>query len=156
MNTTPKPQRAFFTVTLLTVIAVSTVFMVYAAVLLTLYGTTVTVNEPSGTSVQYNRVNDSNSSWVTSFPTSINTSIPWYTRINITNTASQDVTINWVLEKNTGSWIWVATPVNTTITLAAGLNTVYATDTGVFTGNYNWGTLTTTGGSYRVKAIING
>jgi hypothetical protein len=154
MNATQRPQRAFLTVTLLTVIAVSTVFMVYAAVLMTLLGTTVTVSETGGL-MQYNRSNTSNSTWVSSLPT-INNGSTWYARINITGSAQQAVTINWVLQQNTGSWIDLSTPVTTSITLAVGDNTVYATSTGVFSGNYNWGLLTTTGGSYRVKAVVNG
>jgi len=154
MNTTPKPQRAFLTVTLLTVIAVSTVFMVYAAVLMTLFGTTVTVNQTGG-SMQYNLSNTSNSTWVSSL-SSINNGTAWYARINVTGAAQQAVTIDWVLQQYTVSWADVSTPVTTIITLAVGDNTVYATTTGVFSGNYNWGTLTTTGGSYRVKAVVNG
>ncbi|HKZ94378.1 MAG TPA: hypothetical protein VJ249_07350 [Candidatus Bathyarchaeia archaeon] len=154
MSATKKSQRTFLTVTLLTVMAVTTVFVVYAAVLLTLTGTTVTVIQEGG-SVEYNLDNASNSSWVGSLP-SINTGTEWYARINITNAAAQDVTVNWTLEQNTGSWVPVSTPVNTTITLSAGDNTIYATATGVFTGNYNWGGLTTSDGSYRVKATVNG
>lgn len=154
MNATQKPQRAFLTVTLLTVIAVSTVFMVYAAVLMTLFGTTVTVNEAGG-SMQYNLSNTSNSTWASSLNTMIN-GTEWYARINITGAVQQAVTINWVLQEDISGWTDLSIPVNTTITLAVGDNTVYATSTGVFSGNYNWGLQTTTTGSYRVKAVVNG
>jgi len=154
MNAIQKPQRAFLTVTLLTVLAVATVFMVYAAVLMTLFGTTVTVSETGG-SMQYNLSNTSNSTWASSLST-INNGTAWYARINITGAAQQAVTINWVLQKDVSGWTDQSIPVNTTITLAVGDNTIYATSTGVFSSNYNWGLLTTSGGSYRVKAVVNG
>jgi len=154
MNATRKSQRTFLTVTFLTVLAVTTVFLVYAAVLLTLTGTTVTVNEGGG-SVQYNLSNTSNATWVSSLSPMVNGTY-WYARINITNAAAQAVTVNWTLQEYTTGWVDLSTPVNTTITLSAGDNTIYATTTGVFTSNYNWGGLTASGGSYRVKATVNG
>jgi hypothetical protein len=153
MNATRKSQNTFLTVTLLTVLAVTTVFVVYAAVLLTLTGTTVIVNTGGG-SMQYNLNGASNATWVGSLADMIN-GTAWYARINITNAAAQAVTIDWTLQKYTTSWGDVSTPVTTTIALTAGDNTVYATTNGVFTGNYNWGLLTS-GGSYRVKATVNG
>jgi len=154
MNATRKSQRTFLTVTCITVVAVTTVFLVYAAVLLTLTGTTVTVNEGGG-SVQYNLSNTSNNTWVGTLSPMVNGTY-WYARINITNAAAQAVTIDWTLQENTGSWVDVSTPVTTTIALTTGDNTVYATTNGLFTGNYNFGLLTTSGGSYRVKATVNG
>jgi len=154
MNATRKSQRTFLTVTCITVVAVTTVFLVYAAVLLTLTGTTVTVNEGGG-SVQYNLSNTSNATWVGPLSPMVNGTY-WYARINITNAAAQAVTIDWTLQNYTTSWVDVSTPVTTTIALTTGDNTIYATTNGLFTGNYNWGTLTTDGGSYRVKATVNG
>jgi hypothetical protein len=80
----------------------------------------------------------------------------WYARINITNAAAQAVTIDWTLQAGGGPWTDTGAPTQTTITLVAGTNTVYATATGVFTGNRNWGLDTTDGGQYRVKATVNG
>jgi len=154
MSTTQKSQRTFMTVTLITVVAVSTVFIVYAAVLLTLTGTTVTVNEGGG-SLQYNLSNSSNATWANSLSPMVNGTY-WYARINITNAAAQAVTIDWTLQEYTTSWQDVSTPVTTTITLITGDNTIYATTNGLFTSNYNWGQLTLAGGSYRVKATVNG
>jgi len=154
MSTRPKTQRAFLTVTVITVIAVTSVFLVYAAVLSTLYGSTVTVNQTGG-SVEYNLSNTSNATWVSSL-SAFNNGTNWYARMNITGAAAQAVTINWVIEKNTGTWTQQAIPVNTTITLAAGSNTIYATTTGVFSGNYNWGLQTLVSGSYRIKTVVNG
>jgi len=154
MNATRKGQRTFLAVTCITVVAVTTVFLVYAAVLLTLTGTTVTVNEGGG-SVEYNLSNTSNATWVGSLSPMVNGTY-WYARINITNAAAQAVTIDWTLQVGGGPWTDTGAPTQTTITLVAGTNTVYATATGVFTGNRNWGLDTTAGGSYRVKATVNG
>jgi len=154
MNATKQSQRTFLTVTLLTVLAVTTVFVVYAAVLLTLTGTTVTVNTGGG-SMQYNLNGASNATWVGSLADMIN-GTAWYARINITNAAAQAVTIDWTLQVLSGTWTDTGTPTQTTITLAAGTNTIYATATGVFTSNRNWGLGTTAGGQYRVKATVNG
>ena len=154
MNATRKSQRTFLTVTCITVVAVTTVFMVYAAVLLTLTGTIVTVNEGGG-SMQYNLSNTSNATWGSNLSPMVNGTY-WYARINITNAAAQAVTINWALEQDVSGWTIISIPVNTTITLLAGDNTIYSTTNGNFTGNYNWGSLTTSGGSYRVKATVNG
>ena len=154
MNATRKSQKSFLAVTCITVVALTTVFLVYAAVLLTLTGTTVTVNEGGG-SVQYNLNNTSNSTWVGTLSPMVNGTY-WYARINITNAAAQAVTIDWTLQEGPGTWVDLSTPVTTTIALTTGDNTIYATTNGNFTGNYNWGTLTTIGGSYRVKATVNG
>lgn len=154
MNGTKKSQRTFLTVTSITVVALTTVFLVYAAVLLTLTGTTVTVNQGGGL-VEYNLSNTSNNTWVSTLPPMVNGTY-WYARINITNAAAQAVTIDWTLQEYTTSWGDVGTPTQTTITLATGANTIYATTNGLFAGNRNWGLDTTAGGSYRVKATVNG
>ena len=155
MNATRKSQNTFLTVTLLTVLAVTTVFLVYAAVLLTLTGNTVTITEGGG-SLQYTLDGASNSSWVFTLPSIINGTV-WYARIDITGASVQDVTIDWTLQEYiVTTWTDIGTPTQTTMTLAAGDNTVYATTDGMFAGNRNWGLGTTSGGSYRVKATVNG
>ena len=154
MNTSRKSQRTFLTVTSITVLAVTTVFLVYAAVLLTLTGNTVTITEGGG-SLQYTLDGASNSSWASTLPSIIN-GTEWYARINITGASIQDVTIDWTLQEYTTSWGDIGTPTQTTMTLLAGDNTVYVTATGVFTNNRNWGLDTTSGGTYRVKATVNG
>ncbi len=154
MNTTKRNQRTFLTVTSITVVALTTVFLVYAAVLLTLTGNTVTITEGGG-SLQYTLDGTSNSSWTFTLPSIIN-GTEWYARINITGASVQDVTIDWTLQIWSGTWTNTGTPTQTTITLAAGDNTVYATPTGVFTDNRNWGLDTTAGGQYRVEATVNG
>jgi len=151
MNTTQKSQRTFMTVTMITVVAVSTVFIVYAAVLLTLTGTTVTVTEGGGL-VEYSL---DGSTWSTTLSPMIN-GTDWYARITITGASVQDVIIDWTLQVDTPPWTDTGSPTQTTMTLAAGSNTIYATADGLATGNRNWGLDTTSGGSYRVEATVNG
>jgi hypothetical protein len=151
MNTTRKSQRPFLTVTCITVLAVTTVFLVYAAVLLTLTGEPVTVTEGGGL-LEYSL---DGSSWGTTIPSIIN-GTEWYARVTITGASVQEVTIDWQLQVSSGTWTDTGSPTQTTITLAAGSNTVYATADGLATGNRNWGLDTTSGGSYRVEATVNG
>jgi hypothetical protein len=152
MNATRKSQRPFLTVTCITVLAVTTVFLVYAAVLLTLTGQPVTVTEGGGL-VEYSL---DGSNWSTSIPSIIN-GTEWWARITITGASVQDVTIDWTLQIDSmGTWTPTGSPTQTTMTLAAGTNTVYATTDGLATGNRDWGLDTTSGGSYRVIATVNG
>lgn len=154
MNTTRKPQRAFLAVTLMTVLALTAVFMVYAALLATFTGSTVTVTQPGG-SIEYNKYGTSNATWQSTLDIVIGTA--WYARLNITNSGAQAVTIKWILLKND---VYNANPRNSTITLATGSNTLYATDNGKCVGNatsnYDWGQLTTAEDIYKVKAEIYG
>jgi len=154
MSETQKTQRTFMAITMLAVIALTAVFIAYAALLATYTGTTVIVNQMGGT-MQYNLSNNNNGTWASSL-SAMNNGTAWYARINVTGAAQQSVTINWVLQKYTTSWTDQSTPVTTNIILAVGDNTIYATDNGVFSGNFNWGSLTTASGSYRVEARVNG
>ncbi len=152
MSTKPKNQRTFIAVTLLTVMAITAVFVVYAAILATYTGTTVQVSEGSG-SIQYSL---DQSNWLSSLP-GINNGTAWYARISMTGAAAQAVTIPWTLQKNVaGTWTDQTTPVTTSMTLAAGANLVYATIDGTATGNTNWGALTIIGGDYRIRTVVSG
>jgi hypothetical protein len=151
MNVTQKPQRAFLTVTLITVLAVTMVFMVYAVLLTTYTGTTVTVTE-SGGSLQYST---DNSAWSDTIGP-INNGTTWYTKLVITSAASQDVTIIWTLEKYTTIWTNTTNTFKTYMTMQAG--SIYTTSDGTGpSSNYNWGQFTSapgTAGDYRVVADI--
>jgi len=138
-------------VTMITVIALTTVFMVYAALLATYTGGNVVVNYP-GAQIQYNKSNTSNSTWESSLTLFNGTA--WYARINITNSGAQTVTLQWRLVKDgTPQPIQITSD---TITLTAGDNTLYATASGQFSGNYNWGQNTTTSGTYQIRVLVNG
>jgi len=154
MNVTQRPQRAFLTVTLITVLAVTMVFMVYAALLATYTGNVVQVQEPGGGSIEYNLESNNNSTWTTSFGTSISNGTSWWARLNITDPAPQTVTVQWILVKNSVEGV---NPLNSTVTLQSGVtNTIYVTLDGKYSGNYDWRSDTLTGGDYQVRAKIYG
>jgi hypothetical protein len=146
-----KPQRTFLAVTALTVIAVTTVFIVYAATLMTLFGSQITVTDTSGSNVEYST---NGSTWSNSIGP-INPNQTWYAKINILNAAGQSgVAVQWTLQKNS---VDQNSPVTTSgLTLATGTNVVYASSTNSTGDLFDWGTLTTTAGSYRVKATVTG
>jgi hypothetical protein len=152
MNATQKPQRTFLAVTLLTVIAVTTVFLVYAAILATYTGLIVIVREPGG-EIQYNLSNSSNSTWGTTLD--ITNGTAWYAKITFTSPSTQTVTIEWTLLKGgstTGNAFnttnWALSPTN---------NIVYSATTGKFANLYNWGDHTKDAGSagnYQIQVKV--
>jgi len=159
MSTIQKPQRAFLAVTLLTVIAITTVFMVYAALLATYTGQDVYI-ESMGGQVQYSL---SNTVGDFSYAT-LNQSegAEWYARVYLATPPTQDVKVVWTLEKQStpGSW---TSPINAsaftspTISLTPSDSYIYAFSGGSndIANNYNWGQVTTTAGTYRIIAAIH-
>jgi len=158
MSEKRKPQRAFLTVTLMTVLAVTMVFMVYAALLASYTGSDVIISSMGG-SVEYSLSNAD--PWTTS-SISQGEGAQWYTRIYLTTPPSQDVTANFVLQKQVGT-DWTTTPptnvtsfTTNTITLTTSTHEIYACSDGfTVANNLNWGPDTTTAGTYRIVAEIN-
>jgi len=154
MSEKRKPQRAFLTVTLMTVLAVTMVFMVYAALLATYTGLNVVVTEPGGT-IQYNKYNDNNGTWASQLD--IINGTTWYARITFTDPGTQTVTIEWTLLEGGNP---TANSINSTdIALSPGDNIVYSATTGKFADLYNWGQHTSAQGSagtYQIQAKVYG
>jgi len=159
MNARQKPQRTFLAVTLLTVLAVTTVFLVYAALLATYTGGNVTISL-SGGSIQYSLPPKDPGSWGATLAQSNGSE--WYARVSMTNPPTQTVTVKWTLQKQV-SGSWSNPPTNTTqftsnsFDLTPSSTEIYAFQSGsnTITNNYNWGQHTTTDGTYRVVAEIN-
>jgi len=160
MNVTPKPkskpQKTFLAVTTITVLALTMVFIVYAALLATYTGPTVTIMEPGGL-VEYSL---NQTKWVTN-DFSINNGTDWWARLTITGSTNQMVDITWILQRDGGAWANVTGGIVTTqnYNLTTGTNTIYATTDGGATGNFNWGTLTKDAGvadPYRVQTRVTG
>ncbi len=155
MNAKQKPRKSFLAVTLITVIAVTAVFLAYAALLATYTGPTVTIMEPGGI-VEYSL---NQTKWVTNDFT-INNGTDWYSRLLITGSTEQMVNITWILQRDTGTWTNVTGGIVSTqnYNLTTSTNTIYATTDGTGpTGNFNWGTLTTASGTsdpYRVQTRV--
>jgi len=157
MSTIQKPQRAFLAVTLLTVIAITTVFMVYAALLATYTGPNVSVQSMSG-EVQYSLTNEDTS--FSSSPISPGNGSEWYARVYLATPPTQNVKVVWTLENQTGG-TWnnpqnVTAFTSPTIGLTSSTYYIYAFSSGenLRTNNYNWGQHTTTAGTYRIVAKI--
>lgn len=151
MSATRKSQRTFMTVTAITVIAITTVFLVYAAILGTYRGGQVSINQMQAT-IYYQ--GEGATSWSTSL--SVGNSTAWYARLNVTSSIpSQTVKVTWTLEFDNGTTVSGPTPPQTTITLTGSPTAIYVTAGGTESGNYNWGQHTTSADEiYRVKAVV--
>ena len=154
MSASRKSQRTFMTVTAITVIAIATVFIVYAAILGTYPGGNVSIQQMTATMYYQG---DGSSTWATTL--SIGNGTAWYARLNLTTSIpSQTVNVTWTLEwNNLGTWETVSgpTPSETQITLTGTPTAIYATADGTDSGNYNWGQHTTSQNEvYRVKAVV--
>jgi len=142
------------TVTAITVIAITTVFLVYAAILGTYHGGDVSIQTMAAT-IYYQ--GQGSTSWAPTL--SVGNGTNWYARLNVTtNIPSQTVNVTWTLEwNNAGTWETVGgtSAPETQITLTGVATAIYATATGTESGNYNWGTHTATlDRTYRVKAVV--
>jgi len=151
MNARNTSQRAFLAVTMMTVLAVTTVFMVYAVLLASYQGGLVTI-EGVGGSIEYSLDNSTN--WGGTL--SQGAGAQWYARIAITNSPTQDVIVTWTLH-NVTSGLDVTTDFtdSNTISLTPSTTEIYASLNGLSAGNHNWGEHTTTEATYRIDAEIN-
>jgi hypothetical protein len=159
MNATEKQQKSqkpFLAVTMMTVIAIATVFVAYAVVLSTLYGGNVTVVSVQGL-VWYNETNSTSAAAWTSTLSNIGNGSAWYAKMNITSSGyTGAVTVTWTLQKDvSGTWTDQSATQVTGVTLTGSSGqTIYATSDGTQTLNKNWGASTTSVASYRVKVVI--
>jgi len=159
MSTSRKSQKTFLTVTMITVVAITTVFLVYAALLTSYTGSDVVISTMGG-SIEYSLTKDPGS-WGTS-SISQGEGAEWYSRIHLTTPPTQTVTVKWTLQKQNGG-SWTDAPTNVTqftspqISLTTSTYYVYAFQSGnnEITNNYNWGQGTTTAGTYRIVTEIN-
>ena len=136
MNTPKRPQKAFLTVTLVTVLAVTMVFAVYAAILATYRGSNVTVNTLGG-EIRY-LVSDNPAGTYAAGTLSMNNGTSWYALLYMSGATAQNVKITFTLVcSNSTTWDRVTI---SSYSLQNGANTIYATTDGNGpTGNYNWG-----------------
>ena len=147
-----RSQKGFVAVTLITVLAIALVLVVYATILATFTGGEVTVGAMTG-NVGYSETNTAGSTWKVNL---YGVTGAWYARTNFTSTYIGTVDITWQLEKDTGSWGNVSTPVITSsYTLNGnGSQPCYATTNGLITGNQDWSAKTSGNGDYRIVAYI--
>ena len=156
-----KSQRAFVAVTLITVLAVTSVFVVYAVILSTINGGNVSVIG-SGGQMWYNEANSTSAADWTSTLGSIGSNgtncDPWYAKLNITSAGySGVVTITWTLQYDAGTWTDVgggASQITGTSLSGSAGQTIYASADGTQGSNMNWGQYSTSVDEYRVQAVI--
>jgi hypothetical protein len=143
--------------TVLTIVAISSVLLVYAAISVTFTGNAVTVSDIASGTVTYSI--DGGSTFSAS-PLGFNVGGSLYTRFELTSTSyTGSATVTWQLQKdNSGTWTNVGSTVLTSLTLTGSAQTIYASDDGTAAGNLtpnqNWGLDISTGGSYRVTATV--
>ena len=154
MNYPKKSRKLLFVATTLTIIALASVLTVYAVSIGTFSGGEVTVGGASG-SVKYSaQTSDETAGLWTSTLTPATESSSWYSRVEIAYSGT--VTISWQLQYKTGpsTWTDVGSSISTSIALTGGNQNVYATATGVLSGNHDWSSDVTVAGTYRVTATV--
>jgi len=145
-------------VTMITVIAITTVFMVYAALLATITGGTVSVSSIQG-NIYYSETNSTSATWTPNLGSggTLGVNQPWYARLNITSTGySEAVTISWTLYYSSNNTAVPGATESTGVTLSGSPEAIYASTNGNIASNKNWGTYTTGTGDYYLKAVITG
>ena len=149
-----KSRKLFFVATAVTILALASVLTVFAAVLLgTFTGGSVTVVGVTSGTITYSLDNAEAGAWTATLePVG-----SWYTKLALTGGYSGNVTITWQLQSSaTGPWANEgSTTVTTGITLSGSAQDFYATANGGITGNRDWSSTATGGGTYRVIATIN-
>jgi hypothetical protein len=147
-------------VTLVTLLAVTTVFVVYAVILSTINGGSVSVVGSGSMQMWYDEGNSTSAAAWEGTLSNIANGTAWYAKLNTTVAGYNGaVTITWTLQyDNSGTWTDVGggatQSTSVTLTGAAGQN-VYASATGVQSSNKNWGQYSTTvDETYRVKAVV--
>jgi len=157
MNNRKKSRKLLLITTVLTIVAIATTLVVFAAISETFNGNAVTVNDVASGTVTYST--DGGSTYSAS-PSAFNVGGSLYTRFELSSsTYIGSATVTWQLqEDDSGTWTNVGSSVYTTLTLTGSAQTIYASDDGSSTGNLvsnqNWGLDITSGGSYRVTATV--
>lgn len=153
MSERKRSQKGFVAVTIITLLAISLVIVAYATLLSTFTGDEVVVGTVAG-SVWYSTDNTAAGPWTATLEVD-NDSVSWYSMVNFTSGYTGQVSITWQLEKMTVTWGNVTGASQaTTVELTGSGQEVYASATGILTGNRDWSGDLTGNGQYRVKAYI--
>jgi hypothetical protein len=142
-----------------TVLSILLVIAVYAVFIGSFQGGEVTVGVMGSSSVTYSSDNNEAGSWTPTLSVSA-AGIAWYSRLEVASGGfSGPVTITWTLQNETGTSTWTdvtGVTTSTSIVLTGSAQTVYATTDGTYSSsNYNWGSNTTTAGTYRVSVSVD-
>ncbi len=158
MNDGKKTQKMLIATIVIMLIAMTSLLIVFAAVLGTFNGNAVTVNDVASGTVKYST--DGGTTWTAS-PSAINVADSLYARSEVSSSSyAGPATVTWQLQQDiSGTWTNInGATVSTTVTLTGSSQTIYASDDGTsggnLTPNFNWGTDISAGGSYRVSATV--
>ena len=120
LNQRTKSKKGLFAVTALTLIAVLSVLMVYAAIIYNFTGGEVVVGGAGSSTITYSADNNEEGSW-TSTLQSASVSDPWYSRLEVSaGDYSGPVTITWKLQQKTATWTDVPSASTTTSIILSG------------------------------------
>jgi len=157
MNNKKKSRKLLLITTALTIVALASVLFVYASVtLFTTTGGNVTVLGVTTGTIEYSTTNTlAGDPWSTTLSTTSGGS--WYAEVVISsgNTYKGSVTVTWQLQSDaSGSFTNDGSAVTTGYTLATGAQTIYASPTGVLSGNLDWHTVDSTATTYQIVVTV--
>jgi hypothetical protein len=140
-----------------TVLAILAVIAVYAAVFLgSFQGGEVTIGGMGSASITYSANNVDPGSWTPTL--SVSPSGAWYSRLEVAAGGYEGpVNITWTLQQENSTWQDVP---SATMSMSIVLNgsisqNVYASSDGTIANNMNWGSYTSTNGTYRVYVSVD-
>lgn len=154
--------QSFFAVFSIAMVLIAAVVIVYAVLLATYYGGSVTVNTAIG-SVWYDDANStSKADWTATLGEqgNIGNGSAWYVKLNITQAGYQgNVNMTWTLQNETSPGIWSDVPDAMQQTNGFHLTgilgqEIFASSIGNQLTNKNWGAYSNKAGTYRVKLVI--
>jgi hypothetical protein len=154
MNHGKKSRKLLVITTALTIVALASVLVAYAAVSLgTFTGGNVTVVGVTSGTIEYNTA-IATSGWTPL----LQPGGSWYAEIVISGSSTYHglVTIVWQLQTDaTGTWANDGSSVTTTgVSLAGGAQTIYASIDGLLSDVKDWSTVDSTPGTYQIIATV--
>jgi hypothetical protein len=151
-----KTQREFVVVTLIALIAIAAIITVYATLLATYTGDTVTVVSLNG-DIKYDDLNSTTAGdWSLTLGNIANGSV-WYALFNTSSSGGYigNVNMTWTLQWTNGTDVPSATQTTNDFALTGSTGQViYASDAGTQGANKDWGQYTTVAGAYQIELNV--
>ena len=150
-----KSQREFVVVTLIALISIALIITVYATILGTYTGDTVTVVSLNG-DIKYDDLNSTTASdWSPTLSNIANGSL-WYALFNTSSSGyTGNVNMTWTLQWSNGTAVPSATQTTNNFALIGSAGQViYASDAGTQVANKDWGQYTTDVGTYQIELTV--
>jgi len=144
-----------FIATAVTIAALASVLVVYAAVtLFTVTGGNVTVLGVTTGTIEYSTSNTVDGPWN---PTLSVSSGSWYAELVVSSgsTFKGSATVTWQLQSDaSGTWTNDGSAVTTDVTLTGGTQTIYASANGLISLNQDWSQIDSTPTTYQIIAVV--